>query len=438
MKHQKIIPLVCLAAGIIIGAVSVSFAASSSIVPVPIQDKVTEVHTYAMQSACAPQPVAEPETTYQQWNRDSVYTGGMEVCYEGGLYRAKWWTQGETPSHTAEGVWEYLGEIQNKEQPAQVPEATDDDKVLAPKQADSDFRVVAYYPSWKENDLDKLRYDIVTHVNYAFAIPTAEGGLLPLENEALAKKIVAGAHAQGRKALLAIGGWSYHDTPLESTFREATSTEEKRKKFADAIIKMCDTYQFDGIDMDWEHPRVDDSSKTQYESLMLDLSTRLHEKGKLLTAAVLSGATPDGTIYYDAAAHSDAVLKAVDWINVMAYDGGDGDRHSPYSFAVASAEYWNQTRKLPAEKVTLGLPFYARPSWAAYGEILKADPSANLKDNTNFQGMDAFYNGVETIKKKTIYAREKLGGVMIWEITQDTTQKDKSLLTAIASAISGQ
>ena len=32
-----------------------------------------------------------------------------------------------------------------------------------------------------------------------------------------------------------------------------------------------------------------------------------------------------------------AVLNAVDFINVMAYDGGDGERHSSYQFAVHCA-----------------------------------------------------------------------------------------------------
>ena len=28
------------------------------------------------------------------WNKETVYTGGMEVVFGGKIYRAKWWTQG--------------------------------------------------------------------------------------------------------------------------------------------------------------------------------------------------------------------------------------------------------------------------------------------------------------------------------------------------------
>ena len=186
--------------------------------------------------------------------------------------------------------------------------------------------------------------------------------------------------------------------------------------------------------MDWEHPRVDGSSARQYESLMQTLSQRLHAEGKLLTAAVLSGATADGNIYYDAAAHTNAVLNAVDFINVMAYDGGDGERHSSYQFAVNCGTYWKQTRGLPAYKVVLGVPFYARPSWADYGTILASVPEASGTDHVAYNGMEVYYNGVDTIAEKTRYAREELGGVMIWELTQDTGDSEKSLLQAIGTA----
>ena len=153
---------------------------------------------------------------------------------------------------------------------------------------------------------------------------------------------------------------------------------------------------------------------------MLILAEGLHARGKLLTAAVLSGATADGNIYYDAAAHTNAVLNAVDFINVMAYDGGDGERHSPYQFAVDCGTYWKETRGLPAYKVVLGVPFYSRPGWADYGAILAAVPDACDGDRALYNGMEVYYNGPKTIARKTAYAREELGGIMIWELTQDT------------------
>lgn len=378
-------------------------------------------------------------SNYVTWTKEGVYVGGDEVYFDGGIFKARWWTQGEEPARNADSVWEYLGDLpaEGMEAAGEPKEGYDTSTTVKREISDGDFKVVAYFPSWKEGqkNLDKLRFDIVTHVNYAFAIPTADGGLRDLDNPTLAKAVIEKAHTSGAKALIAVGGWSYNDTPLEGTFMEATSTDEKIAKFGDAIIKLCDDYGFDGVDIDWEHPRVDGPSSKQYEKLMVYLADKLHVENKILTSAVLSGVTADGLVYYDSAAHTDTVLNAVDWLNVMAYDGGDGERHSSYDFAVNCGNYWNKTRKLDASKVVLGVPFYGRPSWASYEDFLAADPKAADGDVANFNGMEAHYNGPATIRKKTDFALQNLGGVMIWEITHDTLDQEKSLLTAIGEGI---
>lgn len=377
--------------------------------------------------SAVPAPLSE---SYPQWDAGTVYVSGDQVLWQEKIYRAKWWTQGETPG--AADVWEDTLETPFTAPPVSAPPVESVDPVPKPE----GFKVVGYYPSWKPGETEKPRYDVLTHINYAFAIPTAEGGLRPLEHPETTEALLKNAHANGVQVLLAVGGWSYQDTPLEATFNAATATAAKREAFADAIVALCGKYGFDGVDMDWEHPRVDGPSAAQYEAFMLLLAEKLHAQDKLLTAAVLSGATPDGNIYYDAAAHSDQVLAAVDWINVMAYDGGDGERHSSYEFAVACGQYWKDTRGLPADKVVLGLPFYARPSWAAYDDLLAVSAMAESGDHIAYNGTDAWYNGPETVRKKTIYAARELGGVMIWELTQDTADWSDSLLAAIADTVS--
>ncbi len=298
------------------------------------------------------------------------------------------------------------------------------------------LKVVAYYPSWKPSSMGKIQHDVVTHLIYAFAIPTKEGTLLPLENAHAAQSLIEAAHQKGNKVLLGVGGWSYQGSTLQSVFEQATATDEKLYRLGDAILAMCDQYGFDGVDMDWEHPSISNGSSKRYEKLMLYLSEKLHAKGKLLTAAVLGGVSPEGIVYRDATlAHTDKVLSCVDWINVMAYDGGDGERHSSYSLAVASATYWKEARGVPANKVVLGVPFYGRPSSAAYSSILSADPDAYGKDITTINGVEVHYNGIPTIQDKTYYAKKHLGGVMVWEVAQDTADREKSLLTAIGEAL---
>lgn len=395
------------------------------------RDQEEEYGTDAESTSELPQFSQAPgtENSSGTWDSNAVYIGGDIVSYRGRQYKAKWWTQGETPGSS--DVWEDMnivdGETTQPEGVENMPINAD-----APQNTElTDFKVVGYYPSWEPESLQSVDFGILTHVCYAFAIPTADGSLRDLENPDTAQALIRSAHENGAKVLLSVGGWSYNDTPLEQTFMEATSDEDRIEWFAENILGMCEKYGFDGVDMDWEHPRTDGTSAKQYETLMLILSERLHAQDKLLTAAVLSGVTADGNIYYDAAAQTNAVLNAVDFINVMAYDGGDGERHSAYDFAVACGAYWRETRGLPAYKVVLGVPFYARPSWAGYGTILEAVPDADRQDHVSYNGMDVYYNGVDTIAQKTVYAKENLGGIMIWELTQDTSDKGKSLLQVI-------
>ncbi|MBS5133908.1 MAG: hypothetical protein KHZ05_00465 [Oscillospiraceae bacterium] len=89
----------------------------------------------------------------------------------------------------------------------------------------SQKKVVSYVPYWRSGYFSQIPYDQVTHLNYAFAIPTAEGGLRPLENAQAARQLIQTAHQKGVKVLLAVGGWSYNGVVLEPTFAAATATE---------------------------------------------------------------------------------------------------------------------------------------------------------------------------------------------------------------------
>lgn len=45
---------------------------------------------------------------YPEWSSSAVYVGGDYVTYQGQVYRAKWWTQGDTPSDVEWGPWELI------------------------------------------------------------------------------------------------------------------------------------------------------------------------------------------------------------------------------------------------------------------------------------------------------------------------------------------
>jgi len=298
------------------------------------------------------------------------------------------------------------------------------------------FKCIVYLFCHLDEGLPKLRFDIVTHVNYAFAIPTRDGHVLPLENPALARAVIARAHEHGRKAIISLGGWSWEDIPLEDTFREATDTPEKIGTLAGEICAMAEQFGFDGVDVDWEYPRTGDGTKEQYETFISRLHDILKPKGKLLTAAVVGGVDGNNRPVCSAAEAQDfPSFDKLDWINVMAYDC-DAPKHSTYEYAEACMKYWVQDRSFTPAKLTLGLPFYGRPFPGAYCDLLCADPDALEKDMVIMNGKEVWYNGQDTLRQKVALAKQYgLGGVMVWEISEDSENQSKSLLTVLGEAI---
>jgi GH18 family chitinase len=281
-------------------------------------------------------------------------------------------------------------------------------------------KVIGYVPTWA-GDINTIQYDKLTHINYAFALPTAQGGLTGVSSgDARLKSLVQTAHTRGVKVLISIGGWNDGN---DSGFEQLAANAGTRTTFVNNVVNFVTAAGLDGADIDWEYPDPG-TSATNYGLLMRELSTALHSRGKLLTAAVVADGYTGGGV-------PTATFADVDFLNLMAYDGGQP--HSTYDYAVQSMNYW-LGRGLPKAKTVLGVPFYGRsPSaYVGYNELVARDPQAPYKDNVG----DIYYNGIATIQSKTRLAMQQGGGVMIWELSQDTSGST-SLLNAIAQVASG-
>lgn len=295
----------------------------------------------------------------------------------------------------------------------------------------NNFKAVAYYPNWYGDITSSIQWDKLTTVIYSFALPNASGVLDSVEGSAnVINSLIKAAHNSGTKVEMAVGGWSYSDGSLcQYAFEKATNTDAKCRSLANSILSVVDKYGFDGVDIDWEYPTA--SSANQFTSFMRYLREGLTQRGLTLSSAV---AATSGTY------QTDEVLNMVDWINVMAYDGDGGAGHSPYSLLTNSFNYWNSTRKVDASKIVLGVPFYERPNWASYADVVANNSANAYKDSAVINGTTVYYNGLDTMAKKATFAAQNAGGIMIWEISQDSKNATYSLLNQIyksATAIVG-
>ncbi len=278
------------------------------------------------------------------------------------------------------------------------------------------FRIIGYAADW-EGSLNPAQLPHLTHINYAFLLPNADGSLKEIANPWMLEDIVRQAHEKNVQVLISIGGWG-----TDKEFEALAASPETRQRFIAAVIKFVQQYHLDGADVDWEYPAANSPSADHFTALMIELRGQL-PPDKLLTAAVALGENADGV--------QDKVFEAVDFLNVMAYDG-PGQNHSSYEYAEEALNYWIK-RGLPQDKMVLGVPFYSRPGEVQYRQLIAANPAAAQADEIDYNGTVTYYNGLATMQKKTQLAKRLASGIMIWTIAADTLD-ETSLLNAIDQA----
>ena len=291
----------------------------------------------------------------------------------------------------------------------------------------SPFKIVGYYSlnAALTANLKEPPFDHLTHMNLWFLNPDSTGRFTR-DLSALIPFIEA-AHRKNVKVLFSIGGGSQQNQ------YHRLLQDDKRPALIDSLLAEVLSYGLDGVDVDLEGSNIDEN----YEKFVVELAMKLKLHNKLITAAI--------AIYYKDQL-TDKALAQYDFVNVMSYDRTGPWRpekpgpHSLYEHAVEDLEYFSEVRKIPAAKMTLGVPFYGygygpeitSPAISMnFGEIVTSFPGAELVDEWKMaDGKIIYYNGIPTMRQKVALAREKASGIMVWQIQGDA-DGDKSLLKVI-------
>ncbi len=291
--------------------------------------------------------------------------------------------------------------------------------------ADSDTVIMGYFTQWGIYGRDYQVTDIpaskLTHIAYAFlgidpatltitsvdeyadfqhTWPAKNG--LPALTWSEAEKMQAGNLGRLRQlkatyphlhTLLSIGGWT-----LSTFFSDAALTETSREQFAQSAVEFMQTYDFDGIDLDWEYPvegglpacanvpitqisfetektcqiyRPEDTEN--YTALVQLLRRKLDileaQTGKHYTLSIAAPAASAKLAYIDIATMS----ASLDFINLMTYDfhgaweSQTGHQAPLYTnpadnlaLSVNSSVIAYIQAGAPREKLVVGVPFYGR------------------------------------------------------------------------------
>jgi len=335
-------------------------------------------------------------------------------------------------------------------------------------------KLVGYYAAWAAyynyypNQIDAGK---LTHINYAFGnigadlrvtlgYPEVDPDNIKLLNSLKQTN-------PDLKTLISVGGWNW-----SGKFSDAALTEETRTSFADSCVDFIKRYGFDGVDLDWEYPvsgglatnsrRGED--KHNFTLLLKKIREKLDAQGAADNKHYLLTIAGGADTSYINNVELSKLAQYLDYANLMTYDLHgywdtntdllaplyDNDDPSPqYKSSVDKAVNAWLGASFPAEKLVMGIPFYGYlyssvnnsnngmyqtfggSSSIGYQDI--KDKYLNKPGYTShfhsqsmvpwlFNGtIFISYEDSKSIGYKSDYIKsKKLGGAMVWELSQDS------------------
>lgn len=284
--------------------------------------------------------------------------------------------------------------------------------------------VVGYFPSYRFDLNNQINYCKITHLNLAFANPDSNGNLIMPDITSVVNR--AKSENPNIKICISIGGGAL-TTEQANNWSNLIDNPQNTPTIVTKIVEYVLANNLDGVDVDLEWQYV----TSGYSNFVINLNTELDKHSKIITAA-LPGTTKYTNITNNA-------LQVFDYIHIMAYDfkgpwkPTDSGQHSSYSHAEQSINFWKNSIGVSGKKLTLGVPFYGY-DFTNSSNVSAFTFSSMVSLNTSYADIDnvgsKFYNGRPTIRSKVKLAGNKVNGIMIWELGQDSFT-EYSLLQAI-------
>ena len=278
-----------------------------------------------------------------------------------------------------------------------------------------------------------LPWNNITHVMDSFALPSATVGQITTAG-LNGITLVTIAHGNATRAYMSIGG----AFPAANTTRFAASTSSAANitAFVANITNTVQTFDYDGVDIDWEFPSA--AEKGQFMSFMQALYTAI----KAMPAAY--DGLPRGLTFFISAGGS---LCGVDWPNIGkycdvgimsgydyyidAYNGPLSDPGSAYGDCAgltANGDIQGTFAKLTtsgmtAGKLALGCPLYGTPNEVSVIQLLTNGTglvyhTPQSEFSVNFSGTITYGDNAQSFCDKINWAlAHGLQGVGLWEMS---------------------
>ncbi len=264
---------------------------------------------------------------------------------------------------------------------------------VPPEQQNVHPKTGRYISAWLSNSFGSVNRasfeanaDILDEVSPFWYSPSASGSLR-YGNDARDQTLVNLARDKGVLVIPTVHNVVNGTDPVPAILRNPSV----RARHIDAIVNETLTYNYDGIDIDYEF--LPASLREEYSAFIVELAENLHAQGKLLTIAVHA----KDCDYCGLGSYQDweTLGKVVDRLRIMTYDyhwrGGGPGPVAPLYWVNRVGAYAKGV--VDPAKVVIGVPFYgynwpvgggtARgQTWDMINDIIQTyDLDVNLKES---------------------------------------------------------
>jgi len=333
----------------------------------------------------------------------------------------------------------------------------------------ADKRLLAYYEFDDQTNIPpynatNIPYHELTHIIHSNILPSPKAdGTLEIPDGFLEPRLISRAHRAGVKVEVCVAGDA-------NVFAKIVGDPDLREIFAANLQAFVQKHGYDGVDIDWEVPE-DHKQAVNFTAFLQDLRALLPAPQYLLSAAVSS--SPGSWGIYDFA----GMTPVLDFYNVMTYDfHGPWTNHSGHNSPLflspedpgqcgslrRSIDNYLTKFDVPAEKLNIGTAFYGykflvanlwdhcecsgeafsmtyaqvKPhigkGWTRYVDPLASAPYLVHNTKPGF----ITYDDQDSTSRKAEYVikTRDLGGIFMWEISQDYDGHSQELMTALYRA----
>lgn len=172
------------------------------------------------------------------------------------------------------------------------------------------------------------------------------------------------AHNNGYKVWALVSNDS-----MKETTSEILNDYKLRENLINNIVTAVETYNLDGINLDFENIYMAD--KDMFTRLVIELAPRLRELGKILSVDVTA---PDGSEDWSLCYDRNEIAENADYIVFMGYDqygtsSTSAGTTAGCNWVEANIRKFLGQEEVEKDKIILGMPFYTRTWTESNGKV---------------------------------------------------------------------